>query len=53
MRSCTGNLKRDFIIMCQIKMTNLSGDEQGVQKQAFPITSGYSNLQKYTRNKSI
>lgn len=30
MRICTGNLKWDFIIMCQIKMTNLSGDEQGV-----------------------
>lgn len=28
--------------MYQIEMTKLSGNKEGVQKQAFPITSGYS-----------
>ena len=39
--------------MYQIEMTNLSGNKEGVQKQAFPITSDYSTTFGEIQNKTI
>lgn len=45
MKVCTSKLQEgDFLIICQIKKTNLTGDQEDVHYQAFPITRGVTQI---------